>query len=126
MASSDARRGFASEVLSDLARAIHVASEHKATSLTKLAELRPYVDKLRTAESRGLDAEFVEQAGFQELFALERGEPTKAICPICFDGVAANGATVATPCAHLFYRTCIEWLKRSGDCVPVKLSPLTP
>jgi len=83
----------------------------KADAVAKLAELRPYVEKLLTAAARGLDAEMVEQAGFQELFLLERGEPTTAVCPICYENVAANGPMVTTPCAHLFCRSCVlSWM----------------
>ena len=57
----------------------------------RLSDLRPYIEKLRQAEARGLELDMVEQAGFQELFALERGESTTALCPICYEGVGANG-----------------------------------
>ena len=61
------------------------ATADKAEASSKLAGLRPYIEKLKSAEARGLEMDIVEQAGFQELFALERGEATTALCPICME-----------------------------------------
>jgi hypothetical protein len=45
------------------------------------------------------------------LFLLERGEPSSSVCPICYEGVGANGPAVTTPCAHLFCRACmLSWV----------------
>ena len=42
----------------------------------------------------------VQQAGFQELFALERHERPSANCPICYETVGHEGPVVATPGPH--------------------------
>ena len=41
---------------------------------TQLAEVRPYVEKLRRADSLQLSEDRVEQSGFEQLMTLERGE----------------------------------------------------
>ena len=45
---------------------------------TQLAEVRPYVEKLRRADSLQLSEDRVEQSGFEQLMTLERGEPAAA------------------------------------------------
>ena len=105
------RRRFATELLDELRMTIVSEEAEKAGSRVKLAELRPYVEKLRHAHDRGLEPEVVEQSGFQELFALERGQPTTAVCPICYESVGSGGPIAVTPCAHLFCRGCmLSWM----------------
>ena len=104
------RKRFASELLSESSSTTFQSSADKAEAVMKLNELKPYVDKLKIAESKGLDGDLVEQEGFKELFKLESGEATSATCPICYDAIGTNGAMVTTPCAHLFCRTCLlDW-----------------
>ena len=114
------RRKFSAELSAELLASIRQSEVEVADVRVKLAELRPYVDKLRAAAARGLDAEMVEQAGFQELFALERGQPTSATCPICYEGVGSSGPIVVTPCAHLFCRQCmLSWINAQNVMVSV-------
>jgi len=86
------------------------AAEHtegKLLSQAKQRDLKPYMDKLRVAESLRLDVDAVEQSGFQELFRLEQAQPVSATCPICCEGVGTSGNIVVTPCAHLYCKACI-------------------
>lgn len=55
------RRRMAADVTAELAAAATDAWALRAAAAARLAELRPYVEKLLTAQARGLDAEFVEQ-----------------------------------------------------------------
>ncbi|KOO29940.1 snf2 super family [Chrysochromulina tobinii] len=129
------RAKFSSDYCAELLEALGRADDTKALTRLQLSELRPYAAKLQTAHERGLDADVVEQAGFQELFNLERGVPLTATCPICFDIVGAEGGgIVVTPCAHLYCRDCmVKWFaaddvlrsaaERQGASLSHKLCP---
>ena len=129
------RAKFSSDYCTELLEALGRADDTKALTRLQLSELRPYAAKLQTAHERGLDADVVEQAGFQELFNLERGVPLTATCPICFDIVGAEGGgIVVTPCAHLYCRDCmVKWFaaddvlrsaaERQGASLSHKLCP---
>lgn len=95
----EVRRTFASLLLAELESGVEGARKAQADALVRLAEITPYVEKLETAEKRGLDAEMVEQSGFQELFQLERHEPATAICPICYETVGEDGDSITSALA---------------------------
>ena len=128
------RRRFTMEHLDELHATGLRETAEKAGAAKKLAELRPYVEKLRQAEARDLKLDMVDQSGFQELFALERGSETTATCPICYETVGTNSPMVTTPCAHLFCRGCmLSWMaaqnvmlsdaQRQGAASTSKLCP---
>ena len=102
----------ASQVLPELLREATAAGARLRDAEHRLQELQPYVNKLQSAIELGLDADVVEQSGFQDIFSLEQGRKPAGSCPICYERVGNECNVVVTPCAHLFCKTCLlQWMR---------------
>ena len=87
-------------MLADYKSEIAEAVKERRGAEASLDELRPYLHKLSDAAALGLGSDTVEQSGFQELMALDHGEPLTGSCPICYETVGSHGAVVVTSCAR--------------------------
>ena len=109
---TEQRTRLASQVLPELLREATAAGTRLRDVEHRLKELQPYINKLQSAIDLGLDADVVEQSGFQDIFSLEQGRKPAGSCPICYERVGNECNVVVTPCAHLFCKTCLlQWMR---------------
>ena len=95
----EARRRFACELLDELTASAAKATDEKAVACRKLSELRPYVDKLKTAEARGLDAEMVRLTWSQRPSRLDDTSPMRFHCALMPNHLACAHACPSGVCS---------------------------
>ncbi len=102
---------LAADVIADLSAEVEGACKERGSALVTLSELKPYVEKLRSAEAHKLSDDLVSQSGYDLLLQLELGKGHNERCPICYDTAGVESSIVITRCAHFFCKVCLlSWM----------------